>query len=609
MLTQWFDPEPIFKGLGFAKALVARGHEVEVLTGFPNYPGGELYPGYEVRPWRRENIDGVSVIRVALYPSHDKSALKRVTNYASFAFAAATLGPLLVREPDVIYVYHPPATIGLAAIALKERFGAPIVYDIQDMWPDTIAASGMLTNPLALKTVDTYCRVLYRKCDRIVVLSPGFKRLLEGRGVPAQKIEVIYNWTFEDGETPRSDRELSEEFGFFGRFNVLFAGTMGTGQGLDAVLDAAKILARKKPEIQFVLVGGGVDRERLVERVEREQIDNVLFLPRQEPSAMGPILAAADVLLVHLKDDPLFRVTIPSKTQAYLASGKPILMGVRGDAAELVERAGAGISFEPDNANDLARSVEVVVNLSIEQREAMGLRGREYYQRELSVAVGVERFSRLFETLYDGKGRRSGASGSIKRGIDVFGSAFLLLCAAPIMLGAAGAIRVTMGAPLLFRQQRPGLSGRPFEILKFRTMRAPAAGEDPVASDRDRLTTIGRLLRATSIDELPTLINVLVGDMSLVGPRPLLTQYLDRYTQEQARRHEVKPGITGWAQVNGRNALTWEQKFEHDVWYVDNQSAALDLKILLMTLWKVLRRDGISASGEATMPEFMGSQK
>ena len=176
-----------------------------------------------------------------------------------------------------------------------------------------------------------------------------------------------------------------------------------------------------------------------------------------------------------------------------------------------------------------------------------------------------------------------------------------LLLLAPVLLAVALAVRLKLGPGVFFRQERPGLHGRPFVILKFRTM-LPGSGPDA-----ERLTPFGRFLRATSLDELPELLNVLAGHMSLVGPRPLLMQYLPRYTPEQARRHEVLPGITGWAQINGRNALTWDQKFALDVWYVDNRSLALDLAILWRTLRAVLRREGISAAGAATMPEFMGA--
>ncbi len=194
-----------------------------------------------------------------------------------------------------------------------------------------------------------------------------------------------------------------------------------------------------------------------------------------------------------------------------------------------------------------------------------------------------------------------------KRLLDIVVAGLALVIGAPFLLIIALVVLATMGRPVLFRQQRPGLHGRPFQLLKFRTMLSDAKLGTDVASDARRLTRTGRLLRATSLDELPELWNVLRGDMSLVGPRPLLMQYLGRYTPEQARRHDVRPGLTGWAQVNGRNALSWEEKFALDTWYVDNRSFWLDLKIILMTAASLFRPHGISAEGSATMPEFMGS--
>jgi lipopolysaccharide/colanic/teichoic acid biosynthesis glycosyltransferase len=195
----------------------------------------------------------------------------------------------------------------------------------------------------------------------------------------------------------------------------------------------------------------------------------------------------------------------------------------------------------------------------------------------------------------------------IKRGLDIGLAATALVLAAPVLLLVAIAVRVNLGGPVLFRQQRPGLHGRPFTMVKFRTMRDALGRDGRPLPDADRLTPFGALLRSTSLDELPELWNVVRGDMSLVGPRPLLMEYLDRYTPEQARRHEVRPGVTGWAQVNGRNALSWEERFRLDVWYVEHQSLRLDLQILMRTLALVLRRTGVSANGEATMPVFQGN--
>jgi sugar transferase EpsL len=194
-----------------------------------------------------------------------------------------------------------------------------------------------------------------------------------------------------------------------------------------------------------------------------------------------------------------------------------------------------------------------------------------------------------------------------KRAFDLILTLPALIVLSPFLIILAILVAVLLGFPVLFRQERPGWHGRPFWLLKFRTMNDGRDVTGALLPDAQRLTAFGRFLRAVSIDELPELFNVLKGDMSLVGPRPLLMQYLNRYTPEQARRHEVRPGITGWAQVNGRNAITWEEKFKLDVWYVDNWFLWLDIRIIAMTIWKILKREGISHPGQATMEEFKGS--
>ena len=197
----------------------------------------------------------------------------------------------------------------------------------------------------------------------------------------------------------------------------------------------------------------------------------------------------------------------------------------------------------------------------------------------------------------------------IKRLIDLAGAAAGLLVAAPAMAAAAVAVRVSMGAPVFFRQERPGLGGRPFRLFKFRTMSDARGPDGNLLPDDERLTAVGQFIRSTSLDELPQLLNVLRGEMSLVGPRPLLMRYLARYNPRQARRHDMKPGITGLTAVRGRNALTWAEKFEFDVQYVEQWSLALDAKILLQTVGKVLNRGGVSSDGHATMPEFLGDDR
>lgn len=407
LLTQWFDPEPAFKGLLFADELVRRGHRVTVLTGFPNYPGGDVYDGYRIRALQRERMGGVDVVRVPLYPSHDRSAIKRVLNYVSFA-ASASVAALTIARPDVAYVYHPPATVGLPAMVLRWFRGVPFVYDVQDLWPDTLAATGMLQNPTVLRLVAAWMRAVYASAARVTVLSDGFRRSIVARGVQPERVEVIPNWTHETAPiATRPSPERARALGFTADVHVVFAGTMGAAQALDVVLDAAETLADDR-RIKFVLVGGGIDSERLRAERDRRGLGNVELLARRPPEEIGEILALGDGLLVHLRDDPLFRITIPSKTQAYLRAARPVLMGVRGDAADMVEQAGAGIAFEPENAEDLVRAVLQLASMSDGERSAMGERGAQYYEQNLALERGVTRFETLLTSVARYGRRRRG---------------------------------------------------------------------------------------------------------------------------------------------------------------------------------------------------------
>jgi colanic acid biosynthesis glycosyl transferase WcaI len=399
LLTQWFDPEPTMKGLMFARVLKREGHDVEVVTGFPNYPGGKVFPGYRIKPFQREEVDGVRIIRVALFPSHDASAGRRILNYASFAASASILGSLLTQRPDVIYVYHPPLTVGLAAAALSAAKRAPFVYDVQDLWPDTLAATGMIRNARALRVVDKLARWVYRRAAFVVAQSPGFRRALASRGVPESKLDVIYNWCDEDQLLLEHNPKIAKELEAGERFNVVFAGTMGKAQGLESVLLGARLLGERGSRAQFIFVGGGVEVASLKKRAERSGLTNVRFLPRMPMAEVGQVLDAADVLLVHLRDDPLFEITIPGKLQAYMAVGKPVLVGVRGDAADLIETSGGGVTCEPEDPDSLADAVERLEAMAPSALQEMGERGKRYYDSELSLRKGTRHFIRIFETV------------------------------------------------------------------------------------------------------------------------------------------------------------------------------------------------------------------
>lgn len=395
LLTQWFDPEPTFKGLVFAKELVRLGFKVEVITGFPNYPGGQIYPGYRMRFIQREVLDGVHVTRLPLYPSHDQSAIKRILNYASFAASSLFYGLFQVKRGDVIYAYHPPLSVGIAASLIKMIKGAKVVYDIQDMWPDTLRATGMLNNPKALRLIGSVCDWVYCKVDEIVVLSPGFKKLLIQRGVPDKKVSVIYNWADEKslqsftGTLPAL--YLNQD-----NFKIVFAGNMGKAQALEAVLAGAKLLQEAGSRVQFLMVGGGVEVARLKRLIVEQKLTNIDFLPAVPMAEIGLYLSSADALLVHLRQDPLFKITIPSKTQAYMCVGKPILMAVDGDAADLVLQSGGGIVAESENPVSIAAAAEQLASMPQTSLNEMGLMANQFYVQKLALTVGSSKFAEIF---------------------------------------------------------------------------------------------------------------------------------------------------------------------------------------------------------------------
>ncbi len=398
LITQWFDPEPTFKGLVFARELTRLGYDVEVITGFPNYPGGKLYPGYTMRLRQTESIDGVKITRVPLYPSHDGSALKRIANYVSFAASALFYGLFFAQRPDVIYAYHPPLTVGITASVIRLFRRVPVVYDIQDMWPDTLRATGMVSNEQVLKTVERVCNWLYRRVDRIVVLSPGFKRLLIERGVPEQKIDVIYNWC-DESSLKSSVGNAPDIFPADSFFKVVFAGNIGKAQALYSVLDAAEIVQKNVPSVRFVFVGDGVEVDGLRQFAKSNHLTNIVFIPKVPMSEVGAILQKADVLLVHLKSDPLFAITIPSKTQAYMSMGKPILMAVRGDAADVIEKAACGKLAQSEDAKSIAATVMELAGMTSEDLQKMGARAKEYYENNLSLRTGIAQFGLIFDSL------------------------------------------------------------------------------------------------------------------------------------------------------------------------------------------------------------------
>lgn len=404
LLMQFYDPEPIYKGQKFAEKLQNMGYDIEVVTGFPNYPGGKVYDGYKIRVLKREKINGINITRIPLYPSHDSSRIGRVLNYVSFMLSAFFYLLFGARKSDMIYVYHPPLTVGLAAAAAQLVRRTPIVLDIHDLWPDTLPATGMLTNPKLLKVIDAACNWLYRRATRIIVQSDGFKALLMKRGVPEDKLVTVIGWHDEDAIQKPAQAEPEGFPADDNSLRVLFAGNMGRAQALDSVIEAAAQLAEAGHErdVSFFFLGSGLALDDLKAQAAQANLSNVTFLGRVPPHEVGGYFAAADCLLVHLRDEPLFSITIPSKTQAYLLAGKPILMAVAGEASRLVETAKAGIAANPQDPSSIAQACLDLARMSAEQRELLGSAGRAFYLRELSMDTGMAKFNAVFQSVFRG---------------------------------------------------------------------------------------------------------------------------------------------------------------------------------------------------------------
>lgn len=380
LVTQYFPPEPMRVG-DLAVGLRELGHEVTVLTAFPSYPYDHIYPGYRLRPLQRESYSGVRVIRVPAFAKYGPSKLNRLLTYLSFAVSASTLGPVFVPRPDRIIVFQvSPITMAIPALVIKAVRGGRLVLWVQDLWPETLEAIDIVTNRTLLRLAGALVRFIYRQCDRILVQSPGFSDAVAARGVPRGRITYLPNWAEGLYRVLPPDPEFIRAENLDGAFNVMFAGNVGMAQNVGLLLDVAEAL-RDHPTIRFVIIGDGSEFSALAKRASRLGLRNVVFKGRQPVEKTPQYFAAADALLVQLKMNPVFAMTIPSKVQSYLACGRPILAGLDGSAADVIRESGGGIVCPPDDAQALRHAVLSLWRMPREEREAMGRNARRYYER------------------------------------------------------------------------------------------------------------------------------------------------------------------------------------------------------------------------------------
>ncbi|MDO5287494.1 MAG: glycosyltransferase family 4 protein [Actinomycetia bacterium] len=401
-VSQWYHPENVGVACWVPEELERRGWQVTVLTGVPNYPTGVVFDGYRADLASREMIGPVEVRRTPLYPSHDSSSLGRVLNICSWALSSVVYGVGDIRKAGLAVVYSSPVTANLAPMVARLLFRTPYVTMIQDLWPDSVFASGFLTSgPLyrvASAVMGAFAKLSYRLSSHVTVLSPSMKQVLVERGVPPEKISLVYNWVDESlfGVPVAPDPSLRAELGLSGDdFVALYAGAHGTAQGLGVLVEA---MARTDPSerIHLVTVGDGIDAERLRGLAERLQVsDRVHFLGRRPMGQMPGLLAAADLQLVCLTDTPLFRVNMPSKVPSLLAAGHPLLVVAAGDPARVVTEAGAGWAASPDDPDAVVAALRAAQQAGPGMLREMGARGRALYESQMSSAIGGSRLTEI----------------------------------------------------------------------------------------------------------------------------------------------------------------------------------------------------------------------
>jgi len=412
-VSQYFPPEmgaPAARAAELARHWADTGHDVSVLTGFPNHPTGVVPEEWRPRLRRltyretiyQESVGRIEVFRTWLWPLPNRKAHERMRNYASFCISAALRGLALPR-PDVIIATSPQLLVGLAGWWLSFARQIPFVFEVRDLWPESLVAVGIGgEDSLLYHALGTLANFLYQRADRIVVVSPAFcEPLMKRWRVPPEKIAVVENGVETDlfAPLPQSANDaLRRELGAEGKFLVLYLGTMGMAHGLETLLEAAARLRAQKPEVLFLLVGEGAEKQRIQSLAQMRGLDNVRFLDQQPREKIPGFISASDACLVLLKKTDVFKTVIPTKMLEFMSCARPVILGVEGQARQIVEAAEAGLAIEPENAEALAQAV-LHLAANRELCEALGKKGREHILRNFSRVRTAEKYIQILQTL------------------------------------------------------------------------------------------------------------------------------------------------------------------------------------------------------------------
>jgi len=368
IISMYYHPEPVARPHDLACILRQYGHEVRVITTLPNYPHGKIYSNYRQKLFRWEKIEGIDVFRIPNIISRSRSKLLRIISYSSFTINAIIFGSMVIKDIDAIWTYQ----IGLPGLIVAKWLCVPSIHEVQDLWPDWGVASGMIHQKWIFHILNNQEKLLYKHSKKIVTITRSFRNKLIQKGVQSDKIEIISNWANDRNfHAAAYDYKLAKMEGLSDYFNITYIGNIGAAQSLDVIMEAAHLLADIK-DLQFVIIGDGVEKPRLEKKANEYRLKNVLFLGSRPQEKAALYMAMSDILFIHLKRDPIYEITIPSKTFGYLASGKPILAAAEGELAELIQRTKSGLVCKPEDATGLAETARQFRKMTKKQRTAMG---------------------------------------------------------------------------------------------------------------------------------------------------------------------------------------------------------------------------------------------
>ncbi len=601
----------------FAKSLVEKGIDVHMICISCKDTSTGLKSTFK-RGKREGIVDGIFVTELQINYSNHKNFLLRSLIFLRYSLEATKLS--IMGDYDIVFSTSTPLTVAIPAIILRWIKGTIFIFEVRDLWPELPKAMGVVKNSIILSILEALEKLSYYSADSIVGLAPGICDGIQKRLSSKVNVNLIPNACDLNLFYPEKISSLKENSYLFrytqkinnNDFIALFSGAHGIANGLESILDVAKYLQSSGFfDIKILFIGDGSQKLYLKNLAKTLKLENCIFLEPVSKVELSFIMReCVDVGIMCLQNIPEFyNGTSPNKFFDYISAGLPVLINYPGWLAKIILDNNLGYFSDPNDTKCFAQNI-ITLYSDRKHLDELAVNCRSYAKLNFSREIMFRKLLKILQSNYMQLGNRRKSYFSrivyigFKRICDLSLATILLILMLPFYLIIALLVYCNMGNPVFFTQSRPGYKGNIFQIYKFTSMKNLYNKEGKLLPDKYRLTKFGKFLRSYSLDELPEIINIIKGEMSFVGPRPLLERYLNYYTNEEKRRHDIKPGITGMAQVNGRNSINWDKKFKYDIYYVDNISFLLDIKILIKTILKVFIREGINAKGESTMSEF-----